>query len=329
VKALSFDEYERLSAAGGPVPVFREIPGDLLTPVSAFLALEARASRAFLLESVIGGERIARYSFLSRSPAFTLEARANGVIRRDASGETRLAHGLLPALRAALGPPAPAVPGLPRFTGGLVGYLSYDAVRLFEKIPDRHGASRAAARVVLVLPLAGRVRSRAAADRADRERGARRAPRLRGRAVRAGRARGRSAAPGIGRAAARGAAPQRQRPGRRRVLPRRGRAGQGVHRGGRHLPGRALAPARAGVPRRSIQRVPRAAHGEPFALHVLPEGRGPRHRRRVAGDAGARRGSVGGDAPARGHAPARGERRGGRAHRAASCCRIRRSAPST
>ena len=141
MKALSFDEYQRLSAAGGPVPVFREIPGDLLTPVSAFLALEARASRAFLLESVIGGERIARYSFLSRSPAFTLEAGADGVIRRDASGETRLPHGLLPALRAALGPPAPAVPGLPRFTGGLVGYLSYDAVRLFEKIPDRHGAS--------------------------------------------------------------------------------------------------------------------------------------------------------------------------------------------
>ena len=141
MKALSFDEYRRLSDGGGPVPVFREIPGDLLTPVSAFLALEARASRAFLLESVIGGERIARYSFLSRSPAYTLEAAGGAVIRRDASGETRLSQGLLPALRAALGRPAAAVPGLPRFTGGLVGYLSYDAVRLFEKIPDRHRAA--------------------------------------------------------------------------------------------------------------------------------------------------------------------------------------------
>jgi anthranilate synthase component 1 len=140
VKALSFEEYERLSEGGGPVPVYRAIPGDLLTPVSAFLALEASAGRAFLLESVIGGERIARYSFLSRSPAFTLEAKAGGVFRRDAAGEKRLELGLLPALRAALGRPAAAVPGLPRFTGGLVGYLSYDAVRLFEQVPDRHGA---------------------------------------------------------------------------------------------------------------------------------------------------------------------------------------------
>jgi anthranilate synthase component I len=141
VKSLRYEDYQRLSEGGGRVPVFREIPGDLLTPVSAFLALEARAARAFLLESVIGGERIARYSFLSRSPAFTLEARDGAVIRRDAAGEQRLGHGLLEALRASLGRPAAVVPGLPRFTGGLVGYLSYDAVRLFEKIPDRHGAA--------------------------------------------------------------------------------------------------------------------------------------------------------------------------------------------
>ena len=63
MKALLFDEYERLSEKGGWVPVYRELPGDLLTPVSAFQALAARAPRAFLLESVIGGERLARYSF--------------------------------------------------------------------------------------------------------------------------------------------------------------------------------------------------------------------------------------------------------------------------
>ena len=141
MKALSFEEFERLSEGGGPVPVFREIPGDLLTPVSAFLALETRSPRAFLLESVIGGERIARYSFLGRSPAFTLEARGSDVVRRDATGEQLQRGGLLPALRAALGPPAAVVPGLPRLTGGLVGYLSYDAVRLFERIPDRHRAT--------------------------------------------------------------------------------------------------------------------------------------------------------------------------------------------
>ncbi len=143
MRALSFAEYERLSTAGGPVPVFREVPGDLWTPVSAFLALSARSERAFLLESVVGGERIARYSFLGRDPVCTVEAHGARVVERRGR-ETRTLDGpLLPALRAQLGPPAVEVPGLPRFTGGAVGYLSYDAVRLFEELPDRHPASDA------------------------------------------------------------------------------------------------------------------------------------------------------------------------------------------
>src|SRR6185436_10422656 len=130
VRRLSYDEYERLSGGGGLVPVFREIPGDLLTPVSAFLALRGRSERAFLLESVAGGENVARYSFVGRDPVATVEARLG-----DA--------GFLSALRSRLGPPAAEVPGLPRFTGGAVGYLAYDAVRLFERIPQRHGPSDA------------------------------------------------------------------------------------------------------------------------------------------------------------------------------------------
>jgi len=130
VRRLSYDEYERLSSGGGLVPVFREIPGDLLTPVSAFLALRGRSERAFLLESVAGGENVARYSFVGRDPVATVEARLG-----DA--------GFLSALRSRLGPPAAEVPGLPRFTGGAVGYLAYDAVRLFERIPQRHGPSDA------------------------------------------------------------------------------------------------------------------------------------------------------------------------------------------
>jgi anthranilate synthase component 1 len=143
VRALSFAEYERLSAAGGPVPVFREVPGDLWTPVSAFLALSARSERAFLLESVVGGERIARYSFLGRDPVCTVEAQGDRVVERRGAETRVLDLPLLPALRAHLGPPAVEVPGLPRFTGGAVGYLSYDAVRLFEELPDRHPASEA------------------------------------------------------------------------------------------------------------------------------------------------------------------------------------------
>jgi anthranilate synthase component I len=138
MKGLGYDEYDRLSRTGGLVPVFREIPADFLTPVSAFLALSARAERAFLLESVVGGERVARYSFLGRDPVATIEAHAGGVRVRGAEGTRRVAGDLLSTLRDALGRTAAEVPGLPRFTGGAVGYLTYDAARLFERLPDRH-----------------------------------------------------------------------------------------------------------------------------------------------------------------------------------------------
>ena len=138
MKALSMADYDRLSAGGGLVPVFREIPGDLRTPVSAFLSLAARSERAFLLESVVGGERVHRYSFLGRDPVATVEARTSGLTLRDAAGVRAETRPLLDVLRAEVGPPAAEVPGLPRFTGGAVGYLNYDAVRLFERIPDRH-----------------------------------------------------------------------------------------------------------------------------------------------------------------------------------------------
>jgi len=141
MKGLGYDEYDRLSHAGGVVPVFREIPADFLTPVSAFLAVSARAERAFLLESVVGGERIARYSFLGRDPVATIEAHGTGVRVRGAEGTRRVAGDLLTTLRDALGRTAAEVPGLPRFTGGAVGYLTYDAARLFERLPDRHATA--------------------------------------------------------------------------------------------------------------------------------------------------------------------------------------------
>jgi anthranilate synthase component 1 len=138
MKALGYDDYDRLSQAGGLVPVYREIPADLLTPVSAFLALSARAERAFLLESVVGGERIARYSFLGRDPVATIEAHATGVRVRGAEGTRRVPStarsrptSSRPCRRSSPSPPPP-------FTGGAVGYLAYDAARLFERLPDRH-----------------------------------------------------------------------------------------------------------------------------------------------------------------------------------------------
>src|SRR5512133_2279381 len=123
MNALGYEEYERLSEGGRPVPVFRELPGDLRTPVSAFASLAARAERAFLLESVLGGERLARYSFLGRDPVARLEVKGGGGQVSDAPGSHEGGSSLLAALRRRLGSQPAEIPGLPRFTGGAVGYL--------------------------------------------------------------------------------------------------------------------------------------------------------------------------------------------------------------
>jgi len=141
VNSLGFEDYERLSEGGRPIPVFREVPGDLRTPVSAFLSLASRAERAFLLESVLGGERLARYSFLGRDPVARLEVRGGLVRLIDRDGEHEEKQGLLDVLRRRLGSQPAEIPGLPRFTGGAVGYLTWDAARLFERLPDHHGAA--------------------------------------------------------------------------------------------------------------------------------------------------------------------------------------------
>jgi len=138
MRALSFEDYERLSEAGRLVPVFREIPGDLLTPVSAFLRTGAERDRSFLLESIVGGERVARYSFIGRDPVARVEVTNAGQTLVDGAPADA---SLLDALREHLRPTAVEVPGLPRFTGGVVGYLSWDAARLFERLPDRHPRS--------------------------------------------------------------------------------------------------------------------------------------------------------------------------------------------
>jgi anthranilate synthase component I len=141
MKLMGYDEYARLSEKGGLVPVYRHIPADMLTPVSAFLALEKKSARAFLLESVVGGERVARYSFLGRDPLATVEVKGGVVCEKDAEGTRKSDKDLLSTVRARMAQRGVEVPGLPRFTGGAVGYLTYDAIRQFEKLPDRHPAT--------------------------------------------------------------------------------------------------------------------------------------------------------------------------------------------
>jgi anthranilate synthase component 1 len=120
------------------VPIFAELPADLDTPLSAYLRLRP-GPYSFLLESVEGGEKWARYSFLGTEPLMVLTAK-NGRIRVKRAGsqvEERLPDGdPLEALRTLLKEFAPvSVPGLPRFQGGAVGYLAYDMVRHMERVP--------------------------------------------------------------------------------------------------------------------------------------------------------------------------------------------------
>ncbi len=120
----TLDEVKALAAAGGGnlVPVYREVAADLETPVSAYLKVrEGRYS--FLLESVEGGERLARYSFIGANPYQVI---------RTGPGEAYQGDPLKPLEEALAGLQAVELPGLPRLTGGAVGYVSYEAIRHFE-----------------------------------------------------------------------------------------------------------------------------------------------------------------------------------------------------
>jgi anthranilate synthase component 1 len=133
----SREEFRGLAARGNLVPIYAELPADLDTPLSAFLRL--RPGRwAFLLESVEGGEKWARYSFLGSDPLMVVTARGHRVAVRHADGRTETFAGGNPleALRGLLSRFRPvAVPGLPRFQGGAVGYFAYDVVRHVERLP--------------------------------------------------------------------------------------------------------------------------------------------------------------------------------------------------
>ncbi len=133
------DEIGALARRGNLIPVCREILADLETPVSAFLKVH-RGRYGFLLESVEGGEKWGRYSFLGTEPARVFRARGRAV-EIETPGERPVAREVedpFGALRALLAEYRPvAVPGLPRFAGGAVGQISYDAVRMIERLPVR------------------------------------------------------------------------------------------------------------------------------------------------------------------------------------------------
>jgi len=126
------------SAGGGIVPVIREVITDADTPVAAFAKI-ARPPFAFLLESLVGGERWARYTFLGTEPREVWRYRGQEIERWTPAsgwgpaGQTAdpISH-LADRMRAL---PSVPLPGLPRFMGGAVGYLGYDVVRSIERLP--------------------------------------------------------------------------------------------------------------------------------------------------------------------------------------------------
>ncbi len=129
----TFEEFTDLASRGTFVPVCREIMADLLTPVSAFLKIAEHSDYAFLLESVEGGEQVARYSFLGKDPFLILRGRDGRVTLDQGGVRTEREGAFVEVLRDLMAEfTAPFVPGLPRLTGGAVGYFDYDAAEWFE-----------------------------------------------------------------------------------------------------------------------------------------------------------------------------------------------------
>jgi anthranilate synthase component 1 len=133
MKQTTFEEFVDLTRRGTFVPVVKEIIADLLTPVSAFLKIAEHSDYAFLFESVEGGERVARYSFLGKDPFLVLRSRRGRTTIERAGVRTETGEAFVPTLRRLMAEfQSPFVPGLPRFTGGAVGFIGYDASPEFE-----------------------------------------------------------------------------------------------------------------------------------------------------------------------------------------------------
>jgi anthranilate synthase component 1 len=132
-----YQEFSRFAREATLIPVVKSVSADLLTPVSAFLAIAANEPDAFLLESNERGEQIGRYTFLGARPYMQLQARGGKVALRRGKQEEVRRGGALRVVKELLRQHRPAVvPGLPPFTAGAVGYFSYDIVRQLENIGE-------------------------------------------------------------------------------------------------------------------------------------------------------------------------------------------------
>lgn len=136
---MDLDSFKKFSKTHSAVPVYRRLMADTLTPVSLFLSLREGARYPFLLESVEGGEQLARYSFIGRNPYQVLNYRNRTVTLKVEGKEARQPDKeyfeVLKELTTAYN--EPDIPDLPRLTGGAVGFSSYDTVRDVESLPHK------------------------------------------------------------------------------------------------------------------------------------------------------------------------------------------------
>ena len=137
-------EFLKLSKKGNLIPVYKEVLGDLDTPVSAYYKLAHGAKYSFLLESVENEEKVGRYSFLADDPELVIRGKDEMLEIIDLSGpkprkeQRSVGENPLDCIRDVIGRYRFVnIDGLPRFCGGIVGYLGYDIVRFFERLPDK------------------------------------------------------------------------------------------------------------------------------------------------------------------------------------------------
>ena len=135
----TLQEFQVKAKQGNTIPVYRSILADMETPVSAFYKLMPD-DFAFLLESVEGGEKVARYSFLGSQPSILFQSKGNEVTIEDFGKREKVVKEYedpLSALEELMQQYQPvSVNGLPEFHGGAVGYMTYDMVRFVEELPD-------------------------------------------------------------------------------------------------------------------------------------------------------------------------------------------------
>lgn len=139
---MTFEQFSELAQTYSAIPVSKRMLADVLTPVSLFLSIREDAVNPFLLESVEGGEHLARYSFIGRNPYQKLLFDGDSVIlKRSEKSDQKLELPYFDALECLTNEHSePKLPELPRLTGGAVGFSSYDTVREVEHLPNMPNA---------------------------------------------------------------------------------------------------------------------------------------------------------------------------------------------